>query len=118
VRPLFGEPREVDALDLIEMRKGDGELLLMAARRHGPHDRKGRGLHRLLSIVDEQNHVDVRKATCDVRRYARRRIRRVSEALSVEQHELRLRSRKRRKEGSQDPNAIHEGREQSSELGA
>src|SRR5580704_17872605 len=72
VAPLFSKAWKIVTFDSVKMRKGNRQLLIVPARCHSPEHRERRRLHRLLCVVDKQDHVDIAKPPRDVRRNARR----------------------------------------------
>ncbi|MCY1310410.1 hypothetical protein D9M70_605930 [compost metagenome] len=71
VRAFVREGWQVEPLYLVEVREGEQELVVVAARRDSTQNRLGRCLHRLLGVVHEQDGIDLRETLRDVRRHAR-----------------------------------------------
>ncbi|MNS58239.1 hypothetical protein D3C72_911530 [compost metagenome] len=88
VRAAIAHSGKILTFDLVEMREGYGQLVLKATKRKSLENRKRRGLHRLLCIVDEQDDVDELELAGDVGREAGGVIRRMADALAVDEDHL------------------------------
>ena len=110
--------RQVVALDVVEVREGENELAGISGRHDLPHGGERRRLHRLGRAVHKEHRIRGFDAPAHCRRDRRGRFGRVAKPLAVEENELRnLASVPGRCEGTGDPYAVHEGRQQTPEEG-
>lgn len=116
MRPAVDRRLQARALDKVEVREGNGQLVVMAARRNRAHHGERCRLHRLLRVVDEQDHVDRLETAGYGCRNASAVVGRVADALSIDQHQLDSVLADRRIHRTPDANAVHHRRQQTAEV--
>src|SRR5579872_5601403 len=100
------------------MRKSNGHLVTKTSAANCPQERKRCGLHRLLGVVHQKNHINGVKPLSDLGRDRRSCGCGVTKALAVEQHQpvSSVQFGTRGIEGTLNAYSVNQRREQAAEL--